>query len=253
MADCSWLSAIGQYQVEFRIMPNHLQGKPRLNIGPTGRTVAFNVQRLRKTRGHTQTALAALLTKAGRRMSLSSLSEIELGTRRVDVDDLAALAAALQVSPNALLLPPVRGSGLACEVTGMGPVGTDDAWRWADGWGLDGWTAGRWFSNPHWIEDPVVKRAETRQQMLNSLIEAAERRKAALQSTPGVPPEVMAAIADELHRHHDTDPGDDDYWEVADYDPARNEDNGSVFEQLARIPGIESIVARTSASADDHS
>jgi hypothetical protein len=45
------------------------------------------------------------MAAAGRPILPSGLSKIEQGQRAVDVDDLVALAIALQVNPNALLLP----------------------------------------------------------------------------------------------------------------------------------------------------
>jgi transcriptional regulator with XRE-family HTH domain len=53
-----------------------------------------------------QRELAARVTALGRPMSNTMLSRIELAKRRCDIDDLVAIAAALQVSPAALLQGP---------------------------------------------------------------------------------------------------------------------------------------------------
>ncbi len=50
--------------------------------------------------------LSARLEELGRPLSHATISEIERGARRVDVDDLTTLAAALGVSPASLLMPP---------------------------------------------------------------------------------------------------------------------------------------------------
>ena len=49
--------------------------------------------------------MSARFTEIGQPIGITSISRIELGTRRVDADDLVALAAVFGVSPNRLLLP----------------------------------------------------------------------------------------------------------------------------------------------------
>jgi transcriptional regulator with XRE-family HTH domain len=77
-----------------------------IEIGITGSNVADNVLRLRKVRGLTVRTLSARLTEGGRSIPPSGLTRIELRERRVDVDDLVALAAALEVEPSQLMLSP---------------------------------------------------------------------------------------------------------------------------------------------------
>lgn len=74
-------------------------------LGPTGRTVASNVKRLRLAQNLTYAELARRLEAAGRPIPVLALSRIEDGARRVDPDDLTALAAVLGVWPGALLMP----------------------------------------------------------------------------------------------------------------------------------------------------
>lgn len=74
-----------------------------LDIGEYGALVAAAIVRHRRRRGWEQSALATRVTEAGRPMSASVLGKVEASTRRVDVDDLVALATALEVSPSALL------------------------------------------------------------------------------------------------------------------------------------------------------
>jgi transcriptional regulator with XRE-family HTH domain len=74
-----------------------------LDIGEHGGRVAATVAQLRQRHGWDQRTLAERVTGEGRPMSASVLGKIEATTRRVDVDDLVALATALDVSPSALL------------------------------------------------------------------------------------------------------------------------------------------------------
>jgi transcriptional regulator with XRE-family HTH domain len=81
-----------------------------LEIGEAGGCVAAAVSAHRQRRGWDQRHLAARVTEAGRPMSASVLGKVEAGARRVDVDDLVALAAALEVPP-ARLLPGADDDG----------------------------------------------------------------------------------------------------------------------------------------------
>ena len=74
-------------------------------LGPTGETVRANVIALRERRNLTYAQLSRKLKAAGRAIPELGLRRIEDGDRRVDVDDLMALAEALEVWPIALLMP----------------------------------------------------------------------------------------------------------------------------------------------------
>lgn len=102
-------------------------------MGPAGERVAENVKRLRGRTAYRE--LSAELERFGRPILPSGLLKLERGQRRVDVDDLIALALALDVSPVTLLMPageqPVQ---IAPEVrVGWERVGWEQAWRWACG------------------------------------------------------------------------------------------------------------------------
>lgn len=84
-----------------------LMARRSIDAGPTGKTVATNIARFRGQRGLTLAGLAERMTEVGRPMSVSGISSMENMQRRVDVDDLVAFAAALNVSPAALLMPHV--------------------------------------------------------------------------------------------------------------------------------------------------
>ncbi len=100
--------------------------------GPTAERVAQNVRHLRSSQKLSLQALSDRLSTLGQPISLGQLSKLENGDRRVDVDDLMALAVALGVSPTRLLLPQTAGP----EDTDLTPVlmcSERQAWRWAAG------------------------------------------------------------------------------------------------------------------------
>jgi transcriptional regulator with XRE-family HTH domain len=102
-------------------------------LGPTGRTVAANVKRVRQALGLTQAELSELLERNGRPIPTASIGKIESGLRKVEVDDLMALAFALDMSPLGLLLPvDVRPSENA-EVIEIASMSATIAWCWALG------------------------------------------------------------------------------------------------------------------------
>jgi transcriptional regulator with XRE-family HTH domain len=100
-----------------------------LELGPIGQHVADSLGRLRRDRGLEQADLADLVTEAGRPMSASILSKIEAGRRRIDVDDLVAIAAALDVNPSLLLLTPTAEPEPMREPGGERPSPVGDAVR----------------------------------------------------------------------------------------------------------------------------
>ena len=114
--------------------------------GPTAARVATNVRALREARRLELTHLSERLERLGQPIGVPALSRLETGKRRVDVDDLVALALALDVSPARLLLPP-PGRDQRAVTTTPGTTARDaevqltpgqshtarDAWGWATG------------------------------------------------------------------------------------------------------------------------
>jgi len=74
-----------------------------IQIGEAGTHFAAAVAEHRQRQGWDQAHLAARVTEAGRPMSASVLGKVEAGSRRVDIDDLVAIAAALDALPEQLL------------------------------------------------------------------------------------------------------------------------------------------------------
>lgn len=79
--------------------------QPKNPLGPTGSRVMDAVRQLRQSKGLTYKELSERLENLGRPIPVLGLSRLEKGERRVDVDDLVALAVALETAPNQLLLP----------------------------------------------------------------------------------------------------------------------------------------------------
>lgn len=77
------------------------EGRPN----PTNARVAQRIAQVRRQRGLTLQELREGLERLGHPLLLSALSKIENGQRRVNVDDLIAMALALKVTPLTLLLP----------------------------------------------------------------------------------------------------------------------------------------------------
>lgn len=105
--------------------------------GPTTKTVARNVRRLRENQGLSAAKLAARTSELGYDIPREGIQKIEAaaegrpGARHINADELTVLALALGVNPNALLLPPTVNDNV--EITGRGTVPADNAWEWANG------------------------------------------------------------------------------------------------------------------------
>ena len=125
----------------------------------TGFTVAKNVRRVRLLRDMTQEDLAAALEQLGRSIPLASVGRIESGHRAVEVDDLMALAVALEVSPLGLLLPVEAELGEPVDVTGWA-VDSEELWLWVTGRHRED-PPGTHL--PHWLNlSPTVNMLSTR-------------------------------------------------------------------------------------------
>lgn len=159
--------------------------------GPTSARVTENVERIRRARGLSQKQLTELLAKAGRPMLTTVVSKIERGERRVDVDDLAALATALGVTPNALLLPPTTAGDV--DLTPAVRTSALNAWKWATGdTPLPEETA-----MPHGYEEAVRRRLSFREE--NRPYEASQ---ASTMRLIVAHPELFAQLRDIAARAH---------------------------------------------------
>ncbi|WP_280476399.1 helix-turn-helix domain-containing protein [Nocardia farcinica] len=98
-------------------------------LGPTGETVRANITRRRERLNLSYAELSRRLDAIGRPIPVLGLGRIERGERRVDADDLTALAVALEVSPTTLLMPSHLTPADNVEFTG-GRAPAMHAWEW---------------------------------------------------------------------------------------------------------------------------
>jgi hypothetical protein len=132
-------------------------GRP---LGPTGETVRSNIKRIRENQRIAVTELSAKMRELGRPIPPLGIHRIEDGQRRVDVDDLVALAVALGVSPTSLLMPDVDAAGDMVTVTGRpDSIPAGRAYRWFCGRGPikaeENWTIFIWHGSPRWLRRQV--------------------------------------------------------------------------------------------------
>lgn len=95
------------------------EGRKAIPMGPMGETLKGNIKRIREAQRLTYVALSERLAELGRPIPVLGLRRIERGERRVDVDDLNTLAAALKVTCAQLMESPAECA--ACH--GTPPVG----------------------------------------------------------------------------------------------------------------------------------
>lgn len=100
--------------------------------GATARRVRTNLAALRGQRRISLRGLSSRLDRLGHPLLSSGLSKIETGDRRADVDDLVAIAVALDVAPNRLLLTETAGDE-KIELTPEAEASESTVWRWATG------------------------------------------------------------------------------------------------------------------------
>jgi 8-oxo-dGTP pyrophosphatase MutT (NUDIX family)/transcriptional regulator with XRE-family HTH domain len=114
-------------------VPSDDTGRGPIPLGPVGGYVIANLATLRAERRLTYKDLSDRLAELGRPIPTLGLSRIEKGNRRVDADDLVALALALGVNPTALLLPRDVPPDGRVRLTEDVDASARDAWNWADG------------------------------------------------------------------------------------------------------------------------
>lgn len=107
-----------------------MSARERLAEAPAGRNVRRNVRRLREERRYSYGELSERLAEQGRHIPTVELGWLEAGERRVDVDDLLALAAVFGLEVGQLIEPPAECANchgsppprficMECETTGL--------------------------------------------------------------------------------------------------------------------------------------
>lgn len=110
-------------------------------LGTTGETVAANVLRLRTGLNLKYAEVSRRLEAVGRPIPVLGVSRIEAGERRVDADDLMALAAVFGVSPATLLMPLTSGrEELVTATAAAEPTTAARLWEWIRAEHPLGWT-----------------------------------------------------------------------------------------------------------------
>ncbi len=102
-------------------------------LGLTALVVAANVRRHRERMGLGFAQLSRELIRAGRDIPPLGLGRIESGERRVDVDELTALAAAFGVCPATLLMPDFEDQEAMTQLTGTEKAQAQRIWSWLTG------------------------------------------------------------------------------------------------------------------------
>lgn len=103
-------------------------------IGNVGKITRQRVREERERQNLNLAALARRVTALGRPMNTLAVQRIEAGARRVDVDDLIALALALDIAPIALLAPAGDSGDETFAVADDQPAAPlDQIWPWMRG------------------------------------------------------------------------------------------------------------------------
>ena len=98
--------------------------------GPTGQTVAKNLQRLREKQRMTYAELSRRLEDHGNPIPPLGLRRIEELERKVDADDLISLAFILGTTPDYLLMPDTPRPDDQVEATALPDMSADDLWSY---------------------------------------------------------------------------------------------------------------------------
>jgi transcriptional regulator with XRE-family HTH domain len=103
------------------------------DVGPVGENLIKAVVQLREARNMTYKKLSEALAELGRPIAPLGLSRLEHAERRVDVDELVALAVVFGVNPNALLFDRRVGRDDVVDLTPAFQQRGGIVWEWADG------------------------------------------------------------------------------------------------------------------------
>lgn len=171
---------------------NPPSSKKRIPLGPTGEVVRENFARLRGAMQYKE--LSERLAKAGRPIPPLGLRRIEAGERRVDADDLMALAMVFGVAPNALLLPHFDDDS-EIEVTGGSrPYLVWGLWNWANGNGPI--EAGPEAEARYWMGSKPVSAPDPEQPYIDAVNDYFDRVVQARGTEAGTIRQIKQAIGE---------------------------------------------------------
>lgn len=170
------------------------------------------------------------LEDAGREIPPLGLRRLEAGERKVDVDDLFAIAFVLDVSPMRLLLPGVQSSAIACEATGLGRRSTEELWLWALGYQRPGESQAesREYlrrSSPRFVASKTVRIGKRREWISEQIEVSRDIMKRDTMRLREVDPDAANAALQrhwkELNWLESLDPADDEaFAKLGSEDPA---------------------------------
>lgn len=148
------------------------------DLGPTGLAVADAVRFYRQQRGYSYAQLEERLDEIGNKIPILGLRRIEAGARRVDVDDVMALAYALGTNPLRLLTH-VPGPG---EIPDEIATGVPEDVSWGE---LVAWTQGLTeLSLPGRVQY-LQRETERLKRSVANYAQEIEELKTKLAETPG--------------------------------------------------------------------
>lgn len=133
----------------------------KTEFGPAARIAAQAVKYQRERLGLSYAQLSRKLTLIGRDIPTLGLRRIESAQRRVDVDDLIALAMVFEVSPITLLMPPEADSGTSVVMSGTCvAIPVKQFWNWLNAsYPLTGSVMAFYSAAlPQWERDEVEQR-----------------------------------------------------------------------------------------------
>ncbi|QPS33986.1 helix-turn-helix domain-containing protein [Brevibacterium casei] len=199
-------------------------------IGPTGDVVRANIEEFRQGEGLSYAELSRRLKDAGREIPPLGLRRLEAGERKVDVDDLMAFAAVLNVAPIRLLMPATWSTAIEAEATGVGTKRTSELWRWALGYmPLNPSKAESYRymtrSTPRQVRTRE-QRIEARWAWVESKVSELEDEMVELKATIGAEDQFMAssriaALTEQIETLRELDIEDDNaFEEIGESDPA---------------------------------
>jgi transcriptional regulator with XRE-family HTH domain len=167
-----------------------MAGTPK-EPGPTSARVAANLRRIRRAADVTTAALSKRLAAIGHPIADTGITKTEKGDRRVDADDLVALALALGVTPNTLLLPQVDylGAPGVHHVTPVAGGTAEELWLWAQG---ERPLPVLWPESRAWLgggEHPILEFAVRNRPYLTAVSAPGE------DEVPGIPYEALRDVS----------------------------------------------------------
>ncbi|MFH9589169.1 helix-turn-helix domain-containing protein [Streptomyces luteogriseus] len=110
--------------------------KQKTPMGPVGEALMHNIKRIREGQRLTFVKLSEELTEIGRPIPILGLRRIERGERRVDAEELLALAYVLGVQPVDLLVPPELEDEASYSIAPTVQVTAGAARDWISGVGF---------------------------------------------------------------------------------------------------------------------